>query len=279
MLLFQMLSGKNPYENLSASEIKTKIRYEALPEVTAYYPLVSEEMRKIIKKATAKSPAERYQSCEAFKEAILQLKTATHTPAQDYDTIRREEDEEVVFINVPLYTLIALLIILGIMVFRYSLPRSSAGSDIVFDIKNTERIEEIQDSIAQAQQAQEMEDSLRVFQTVLRSQDSSEIFLHKVQRGETLAKIATRYRMPLDSLKKLNNLSGQERLRPREGIKVWVRSIYKLRRDENLADVSKKFGVSTEILREVNQLYPKSPEPGELPVPVIYEGKDLVIPA
>jgi serine/threonine protein kinase/FKBP-type peptidyl-prolyl cis-trans isomerase len=68
--LFYMLNGKPPYDTTTTSsfQIFTKIVYEPLPDL-ANYP----EINQILKIATQKDPAQRYQTCSAFKQALIDM--------------------------------------------------------------------------------------------------------------------------------------------------------------------------------------------------------------
>lgn len=72
--LFEMLSGRKPYDEEITSEylIQEKIVKEPLPSIRSIYPAVSEKMEFIVNKATAKYPDERFRSCDEFKSALLQ---------------------------------------------------------------------------------------------------------------------------------------------------------------------------------------------------------------
>jgi len=156
------------------------------------------------------------------------------------------------------------------------LPSSNYDSEVLFNLQNDNRIKQLQDSIAKAQQKKELEDSIRVFHG--KRTDSVEIYYHRVVRGENLVKIVQRYHTSLDSVKKWNGLTGKEKLKPKEGIKIKIRQIYKVQRNESLEQIAMKFKINPFVLKEVNQLFPKMPKPGEEPVPVFFEGKDLIIP-
>lgn len=70
--LFQMVTGQPPYDGDSAEyDLYNSILHEAFPDPTQFYVGVSDEMTKVIHKATAKRPLERYQSCEEFSRALL----------------------------------------------------------------------------------------------------------------------------------------------------------------------------------------------------------------
>jgi serine/threonine protein kinase len=72
VLLFHMLTGQYPYDhNMSEYEVYQKIINEALPDPREYYVGISDNIYGVIQKATAKSPLQRYQSCDEFKVALL----------------------------------------------------------------------------------------------------------------------------------------------------------------------------------------------------------------
>ncbi|WP_338869796.1 serine/threonine-protein kinase [Spirosoma sp. SC4-14] len=66
--LYALLTGKRPYDDSfgSSYKVQTEIVQKALPLI----PGVSDRVNAAIQKATRKDPAERFQSCEAFKEAL-----------------------------------------------------------------------------------------------------------------------------------------------------------------------------------------------------------------
>ena len=75
VLLFEMLTGREPYNHsLSEIEINQKILEEPLPRLKEYYKYTSKSIQKIVDKATAKNPEDRYQSCEEFKQALISAK-------------------------------------------------------------------------------------------------------------------------------------------------------------------------------------------------------------
>lgn len=72
VLLHQMLTGNAPYDTttLTEQQINQKVVEEPLPRMAKYYKYVSEKIQKIVDKATAKNPNDRYQTCEEFKKAL-----------------------------------------------------------------------------------------------------------------------------------------------------------------------------------------------------------------
>jgi serine/threonine protein kinase len=71
--LFQMLTGRCPYNEETATEYEVyhQIVNSPLPRAKTFYPTVSDRMQKIMDKATAKNPEERFQTCAEFKRAMM----------------------------------------------------------------------------------------------------------------------------------------------------------------------------------------------------------------
>lgn len=72
VLLHQMLTGNAPYDTttLTEQDINKKVVEEPLPRIKTFYKYVSENVQKVVDKATAKNPADRYQTCEEMKKAL-----------------------------------------------------------------------------------------------------------------------------------------------------------------------------------------------------------------
>jgi serine/threonine protein kinase len=70
--LFQMLTGRGPYDDPNATEfvVYNKIVNEPLPEAKNFYPNISDRIQRVIHKATAKNPDDRFQDCQEFKNAL-----------------------------------------------------------------------------------------------------------------------------------------------------------------------------------------------------------------
>lgn len=69
--MYQLLTMVNPYKNCTTEfEIYKKITGDKLPDVTELNPALSDSMVKIIHKATAKDPKDRFQSCQEFSDAF-----------------------------------------------------------------------------------------------------------------------------------------------------------------------------------------------------------------
>lgn len=71
--LFEMVTGKCPYHHItSLFELQSKIVNEPLPLTNDYYPGVSLRIQNAISIATQKSPENRFQNCDLFKNYLLE---------------------------------------------------------------------------------------------------------------------------------------------------------------------------------------------------------------
>lgn len=72
VLLYQMLTGKAPYnmDVESEFEVQVKIVREPLPRMKSTYEFVSDRMQAIVDKATAKEREDRYRNCHDFMQAM-----------------------------------------------------------------------------------------------------------------------------------------------------------------------------------------------------------------
>ena len=76
IMLFEMLTGRlpfisdNPNPRQNIAEIRQHIKYEPTPKMQQFYPLITSELQFIVERALAKSPTQRYQSCEEFANFI-----------------------------------------------------------------------------------------------------------------------------------------------------------------------------------------------------------------
>lgn len=72
VMLHQMLTGNAPYDTTTLSEldIQEKVIKEPLPRMKSYYRYISDKLQAVVDKATAKDPADRYQTCADFKRAL-----------------------------------------------------------------------------------------------------------------------------------------------------------------------------------------------------------------
>ena len=73
--LWQMITGKVPYDNMNQYEIYNNIVNVPLPKVTAIYKHVSARMENVIEKAVSKNKIDRYDSCDSFIRALDDVKS------------------------------------------------------------------------------------------------------------------------------------------------------------------------------------------------------------
>jgi serine/threonine-protein kinase len=72
-VLFEMLTGRPPFEGETAVDIVVKHMNEKVPSICRIRPDLPPEMDKFMQKAMAKSPADRYSTPQEFISAIEQL--------------------------------------------------------------------------------------------------------------------------------------------------------------------------------------------------------------
>lgn len=103
--------------------------------------------------------------------------------------------------------------------------------------------------------------------------DKGEKVIHRVRRGDTLQKIAQRYRTNIASLRQWNRISGSS-IRPGQRLTAYYQTVagsvppepaepqmavsatgeYRVRRGDTLYSISQRFGITVEQLRQVNNL-------------------------
>jgi serine/threonine protein kinase len=88
-VLFEMLTGRPPFEGETAVDIVIKHMNEKVPSICRIRPDLPPEMDQFMQKAMAKSPADRYSTPREFISAIEQLQQ--HVKAMQPD--RREPAE------------------------------------------------------------------------------------------------------------------------------------------------------------------------------------------
>lgn len=75
IVLFEMLTGREMYDRsqLSEFDILVKIASEPPPSLTELNPKIAPDFEPILQKALAKKREERFQSCQEFSAALLQI--------------------------------------------------------------------------------------------------------------------------------------------------------------------------------------------------------------
>lgn len=87
---FEMLTGRKPFargEETPAhyAEVVSKILGEPLPDPRAFLPGIPDGVPPLLRKATAKNPAERFQTCAEFLGALEVIDERAVTPYRDPD--------------------------------------------------------------------------------------------------------------------------------------------------------------------------------------------------
>lgn len=87
--LFEMLTGRNPYyqEHLSEYDISEMIVKKPLPQAKNYYPNINPRIQKILEKATAKDPNERFQNVLEFRDALLNTESGQAQKTPESNTV------------------------------------------------------------------------------------------------------------------------------------------------------------------------------------------------
>ncbi|MDR2743333.1 MAG: serine/threonine protein kinase, partial [Treponema sp.] len=72
VLLYQMLTGRAPYDTttLSELEINNKVVKDPLPRMKEFYPYISDKTQKMVDKAVFKESGKRFQSCNDFRKTL-----------------------------------------------------------------------------------------------------------------------------------------------------------------------------------------------------------------
>lgn len=93
--LFQIVTGINPYEKITTEyEIYSKITQEELQDAKSVYPYISDKIEAVIKKATRKNPADRYQNCEQML-ADLKSNYKKPTPKPEPVVIPKPQPQQI----------------------------------------------------------------------------------------------------------------------------------------------------------------------------------------
>lgn len=77
VMLDYMLIGRSPYDLsiMSEAELNEAIVNDPLPRMKLIYPYISDNVQRVVDKATAKNPKDRYQSCAEFKRDLHRVVT------------------------------------------------------------------------------------------------------------------------------------------------------------------------------------------------------------
>lgn len=289
VVFYFMLHGKHPYEEKTLAEIQQQIiKQPLLPKD------LSSGLSKVLQKALAKDVSQRFATLEAFmealnthKESLKPKEVVNETPVIHPEDLEEEEEEfagEIKVLNLPVFILVALVGMMLIYNYAKDNTKKFVNTAVVFNIKDTSSIRFLQDSIKQANETQRVTDSVRRV-NIGKAGDSTKVYIHKAGYGETLEWLSKRYYVPLETIEKMNDMKRTDKIRPRTGLKILVRDIYKLKENENIYHVSRKYRINPNVilyangisLAEAKRKYDNEGVLVENEKP-IYEGKELVIP-
>ena len=79
---FYLLTGEPPFRSDSSLSIMLKHKTEPVPEPTSFEPSLPESVCKIVKKAMAKKPEDRYQTCEEIVEDLEGVLAEASVPSK-----------------------------------------------------------------------------------------------------------------------------------------------------------------------------------------------------
>ncbi len=80
IMLYEMLSGKHPYQSNTPIAVAVKHMFEPTPRILDSRPDLPPEIQTIINKAMAKQPEDRYETAVAFAQAICALTPEVELP-------------------------------------------------------------------------------------------------------------------------------------------------------------------------------------------------------
>lgn len=92
--LFNMITGKLPYGGNTQQEIFDNIINLPTPKITDYYEGVTDTLQVVIDKAMQKNGEGRYESCEAFENALLESLSATLEEEEPKAEVNKSEKEQ-----------------------------------------------------------------------------------------------------------------------------------------------------------------------------------------
>ncbi|HMJ09987.1 MAG TPA: protein kinase, partial [Polyangiaceae bacterium] len=84
MTLYEMLAGKPPFRETSASELLHEILFSAVPPLAERCPNLELGVLEIVARAVQREPAQRYQSMQDFRAALMQLSAELAARAAPY---------------------------------------------------------------------------------------------------------------------------------------------------------------------------------------------------
>jgi serine/threonine-protein kinase len=83
MTLYEMLAGRTPFQETSASELLHEILFSPVPPLAERCPEVEKAVSEVVGRSVQRDPEQRYQSMQEFRAALLQLNGALGSASSD----------------------------------------------------------------------------------------------------------------------------------------------------------------------------------------------------
>lgn len=148
VLLFQLLTGKTPYDGETAELIAEKHRNEEALLLRAYRPSLSRDLESIILKAMQKSPANRYKTVKALISDLSAVKYKLHSSLTQSEQqkspppiVETDEEEFIDYDDTPVLStirrvlliiaLIGIVAAFGIGAYIYTRPNDVVVPDLL----------------------------------------------------------------------------------------------------------------------------------------------------
>ena len=105
IILFEMLTGKHPYQTNTPIAVAVKHIFEPVPHILDMVPSLPIEIQEVIGHAMAKKKQERFVTAVAFSNALLKISDTieTHTLTPIKDENRRTQQRYALIINTTQY--------------------------------------------------------------------------------------------------------------------------------------------------------------------------------
>ncbi|MHB1456128.1 MAG: protein kinase domain-containing protein [Armatimonadota bacterium] len=147
VIIFQLLSGRLPYEGDTPNSIARKHADDSIPNIRALTPGISKGLESIILKALQKIPASRYRSAKDMLNALANEKNPKRTNLTSGNTIApkvepEDDSEEYEYVTDPpallvirkvllIFVLIIIIAAAGISTYFYTKPADIITPDLI----------------------------------------------------------------------------------------------------------------------------------------------------
>jgi eukaryotic-like serine/threonine-protein kinase len=111
---YALLTGSQPFQGDSIPRVFYKIINEPVTAPTSLNPALGYEVDRVLQKAMAKTPAERFDSCTAFMEA---LKSALRPGAQKPKTVKARKPVRIPSVPIGTALAVLLIVVIGFLFF------------------------------------------------------------------------------------------------------------------------------------------------------------------